>query len=87
MQNAPPLPPPSFSAQVELCCNVTTMLLKLHQRQLAGTARSREVLLALRRRVRPRLQALKDVMGYNLAGVGVLRRMLEEERQAAVASL
>ena len=54
------------------------MLLRLHQRQLAGTPACRGALLALRQRLRPRLQALKDVVGYNLAGVSVLQRMLEE---------
>lgn len=73
--------------KVELCCQVTTMLLRLHQRQLAGTPRAREVLHALRARVRPRLQQLKDTIGFNMAGCGVIRRMIDEQVAAASEGL
>lgn len=74
-------------ARTELCCTVATMLVRLHQRQLTGTARAREALHALRGEIRPRLQELKDTMGFNLAGCGVLRRMLDEQAAAASAGL
>lgn len=73
--------------KVELCCQVATMIVRLHQRQLAGTARSREALHALRGKIRPRLQQLKDTMGFNLAGCGVLRRMIDDQVAAASAGL
>jgi hypothetical protein len=70
-------------ASGELACNVATLLLRLHQRQLAGTHAARGVLLRLRAQLRPRLQALKDVMGFNLAATAQLKRVLAEQRGAA----
>jgi U3 small nucleolar RNA-associated protein 12 len=67
----------------ELACNVATLLLRLHQRQLAGTGGARGVMLRLRSQLRPRLQELKDVMGFNLAATGALKRVLAEQRGAA----
>ncbi len=67
----------------ELACAVATLLLRLHQRQLAGTPGARPVMLRLRAQLRPRLQELKDVMGCNLAATTHLRRVLAEQRGAA----
>ena len=64
--------------KVELSCQGTTMVLRLHQQQLAATPRCRATLLALRRHVRPALQGLKDIMGLNLAGCCALQCMLDE---------
>jgi len=67
----------------ELACAVATLLLRLHQRQLAGTPAARPVMLRLRRQLRPRLQALKDVMGFNMAATAQLKRLLADQRGAA----
>ena len=71
------------STSGELACAVAVLLLRLHQRQLAGTPAARPVMLRLRRQLRPRLQALKDVMGFNMAATAQLKRLLADQRGAA----
>lgn len=68
----------------ELACRVAVLLTRLHQRQLAGTRAARPALLRLRAQLRPRLQALKDIMGFNLAATAAVKRALAEQRGAAL---
>ena len=68
--------PPSF--QVELTCRVAVLLLRLHHAQLVATPSARPMLVRLRRRLRGGVQGLKDVLGFNLAALQHLQRMVKE---------
>lgn len=70
---------------IELACRVAVLLLRLHHSQLVATTSARHVLLTLSRYLRPGVQALKDLAGFNLAGLGHLQRM-QKEKTAAFAA-
>ena len=67
--------------QVELCCRVSTLLVRLHHPQLVGTPSARPTLIQLQTLLRQRVQGLKDTMGFNLAALQHLKRSVKE-RQA-----
>ncbi|GFR42436.1 hypothetical protein Agub_g3341 [Astrephomene gubernaculifera] len=63
---------------VELTVRLAVLVVRLHQGQLAATAAARPVLMRLQRRLRAAAQGLKDVVGFNMAGLGHLGRRLKE---------
>jgi U3 small nucleolar RNA-associated protein 12 len=65
-------------AHAELSCRTAVLLLRLHHAQLIATAGARHVLLKLRRYLRPAVQALKDTMGFNAAGLRHIQRLVKE---------
>jgi U3 small nucleolar RNA-associated protein 12 len=67
----------------EAVCNVAVLLLRLHQRQLAGASDARAPLVAVRDALRPRLTALRDAMGFNLAAAEALQRHFAAARAEA----
>lgn len=69
---------------VELICRVMTLLVRLHLRQLVHTPDARRVLTSLRDRLRPRMESLKDTLGFNLAGMDHMKQTLQARRQGRV---
>lgn len=57
------------ASRVELTIRVVVILLHAHQAQFAASPACRPLLAALQRGMRGRVQALKNVMGFNLAGL------------------
>lgn len=57
------------TSRVELTVRVAVMLLKAHQAKLMATPAMRPTLAALQTSLRARVQAFKNVMGFNLAGL------------------
>ena len=55
--------------KVELTIRVVVILLHAHQAQFAASPACRPLLAELQRAMRGRVQALKNVMGFNLAGL------------------
>lgn len=70
--------------QVELCCRVSTLLVRLHNPQLIATPAARPTLIQLQKVLRRSVQGLKDTMGFNLAALQHLKRCAKE-RQAGAA--
>lgn len=70
--------------QVELCCRVSTLLVRLHHPQLVATPSARPALVQLQLLLRQRVQGLKDTMGFNLAALQHLKRSVKE-RQAGLS--
>ncbi|KAK9845965.1 hypothetical protein WJX81_007060 [Elliptochloris bilobata] len=68
--------------QVELCCRVAALLVRLHHAQLTATPAARGPLVALQRLLRARTGGLKDVLGFNLAGVQHLQRLLKDRQHS-----
>lgn len=69
--------------QTELCCRVSTLLVRLHHPQLVATPSARPTLIQLQTLLRQRVQGLKDTMGFNLAALQHLKRSVKE-RQAGL---
>ncbi len=65
---------------LELVARVAVLLLRLHHAQLMSTASARPALLALQRHLRPTIKGLKDVLGFNVAAMQHLQRLLRERR-------
>jgi hypothetical protein len=68
--------------QVELCCRVAALLVRLHHAQLVATPSARGPLVALQRLLRARTGGLKDVLGFNMAGIEHLQRLLKERQRS-----
>ena len=66
-------------SQVELLCRVATLLLRVHMQQLMATPAARPVLTELQGLLRSRVQGLKDTMGFNLAAIEHLRRVVADQ--------
>ena len=58
--------------RVELTCRLAALIVRLHYVQLGATASARGVLLKLRPLIRRRAAELRDLMGFNIAGLGML---------------
>ncbi|KAL3161937.1 hypothetical protein ABBQ38_009019 [Trebouxia sp. C0009 RCD-2024] len=69
--------------QTELCCRVSTLLVRLHHPQLVATPSARPTLIQLQTLLRQRVQGLKDTMGFNVAALQHLKRSVKE-RQAGM---
>ena len=57
------------ASKVELCVRVAVMLLTAHQAQLRASPAVRPMLATLQHCLRGRVQAFRNVMGFNLAGL------------------
>ena len=66
--------------QTELCCRVSTLLVRLHHPQLVATPSARPTLIQLQTLLRQRVQGLKDTMGFNLAALQHLKRSVKERK-------
>ena len=71
--------------QIELCCRVSTLLVRLHHPQLVATPSARQTLIQLQMLLRNRVQGLKDTMGFNLAALQHLK-CSAKERQAGLSA-
>lgn len=72
----------SNMSRVELTVRVVVSLLQLHQAQLAASPVCRPLLVRLQGRVRTQVQAFKNVMGFNLAGLRHIRASILAHSQA-----
>lgn len=68
--------------QVELCCRVSTLLVRLHNPQLIATPAARPTLVQLQTLLRGSVQGLKDTMGFNLAALQHLKRSVKDRHSA-----
>ncbi|KAL3678206.1 hypothetical protein R1sor_021162 [Riccia sorocarpa] len=66
----------SEGTQVELVCRVAVLLLQIHHQQLASTVAARPTLTSLHSALKEGVQLLKDTIGFNLAAMGHLQRLL-----------
>jgi U3 small nucleolar RNA-associated protein 12 len=57
-------------------------LVKTHHHQIVANRVMRNTLILLRKHLRSSLQAQKDVIGYNLAALQLIRRKHDSERTA-----
>ena len=61
---------------------MAALLVRLHHAQLTATPAARGPLVALQRLLRARTAGLKDVLGFNMAGVQHLQRLLKERQRS-----
>ena len=64
--------------KTELTCRLASLIVRLHYVQLGATHRARAVLLRLRPLLRKRAKELRDLMGFNLAGMNMWETHLKE---------
>lgn len=67
---------------MELSCRVAALLVRLHHAQLVATPSARGPLMALQRLLAARTGGLRDVLGFNLAGLAHLQRALKERQHS-----
>lgn len=72
--------------RVETSVRVATLLVRIHQLQLSSTPDARVPLLKLQRVLRPAVQRLKDVMGFNLAAMRMVQRVAVSARAGGAAA-
>lgn len=70
-------------SQVELLCRISTLLLRVHMQQLIGTPTARPVLIKLKELLRSRVQYMKDMVGFNVAAMTHLQRVVKMRSFAA----
>ncbi|CAM9454408.1 unnamed protein product [Scytosiphon promiscuus] len=68
--------------EVELCARCAVFLLKVHQARIVSTGSMVVVLDALRTHLRRQLEASRDVVGRNMAGLRILGRLADQEKNA-----
>ncbi|CAM9439987.1 unnamed protein product [Hapterophycus canaliculatus] len=68
--------------EVELCARCAVFLLKVHQARIVSTGSMVVVLDALRTNLRQQLEASRDVVGRNMAGLRILGRLADQEKNA-----
>eukprot|EP00898_Chlorokybus_atmophyticus_P008490 jgi/Chlat1/8642/Chrsp87S00661 len=66
----------SAGDSVELVCRVSSLLLRLHHAQLSTTPAARQALSDLHASLRPAVAKLKDTLGFNLAAINHMQRLL-----------
>ena len=64
--------------KVELTCRLAALITRLHYAQLGATANARGTLLKIRPMLRARAASFRDVVGFNLAGLGMWAARVEE---------
>jgi U3 small nucleolar RNA-associated protein 12 len=64
--------------KVELTCRLAALIVRLHYAQLGATANARGTLLKIRPMLRARAASFRDVVGFNLAGLGMWAARVEE---------
>ena len=62
---------------IELLARVAILLCRVHMQQLMATAAARTTLLEIRHLIQSRLQNVKDIWGFNVAGMEYLKRQVE----------
>eukprot|EP00903_Cladosiphon_okamuranus_P011942 g11216.t1 len=68
--------------EVELCARCTVFLLRVHQARIVSTGSMVVVLDALRTNLRRQLEASRDVVGRNMAGLRILGRLADQDKNA-----
>lgn len=64
-------------AQVEMTCRVAVFLLRLHHAQLVATPGARRTLVRLLKPLRRAVQTLKHTLGFNMAAMKHLQRLVK----------
>ena len=64
--------------KTELTCRLAALIVRLHYAQLGATANARGTLLKIRPLLRARAASFRDVVGFNLAGLGMWAARVEE---------
>jgi len=64
--------------RTELACRLAALIVRLHYTQLGATAAARGVLLKLRPLLRRRAGEIRDLMGFNIAGLGMLEGYIKD---------
>ncbi|KAI9909542.1 hypothetical protein PsorP6_014803 [Peronosclerospora sorghi] len=77
----------SSHLDVEFCCRVLLCLLKLHQSAIRARASLFNELELLWTRLRAQLVASKNRMGFNVAGLKYLKRVMDDERTGFVQEI
>ncbi|CAM9524371.1 unnamed protein product [Discosporangium mesarthrocarpum] len=70
--------------EVELCARCAIFLLRVHQAQIVANRTMVGVLDLLRTHLRQQLEASRDTVGRNMAGLKLLSRSIESEKNAYV---
>ncbi len=65
--------------EVELVCRCAFFLLKVHQNQIVANRSMLLFLVSLKEHTRGKLQSQEDLMGFNRAALGFLKRTLDVE--------
>lgn len=68
------------TSKIELVCRATVLLLRLHMEQLMATPSARPLLGELRTLLHKRMQQYKDYMGFNIAGLEHLQRIIDHKK-------
>ncbi|CAB1116366.1 unnamed protein product [Ectocarpus sp. CCAP 1310/34] len=68
--------------EIELCARCAVFLLRVHQARIVSTGSMVVVLDALRNNLRRQLEASRDVVGRNMAGLRILGRLAEEDKNS-----
>jgi U3 small nucleolar RNA-associated protein 12 len=63
---------------IPLACRILFFMLKVHQKQIVSSQAMRVMLEEVRDRLRPTLQQKKHDLGFNLAGLRILGRRVQE---------
>lgn len=77
----------SSHLEVEFCCNVLLVLLKLHHTAICNRPTLLNALELLWQRLRQQLTEKKNRIGFNLAGMKYLKRQIDEERTGFVQEI
>lgn len=73
--------------EVELCWRCVVFVLRIHHTQIVANRTLITTLEKLRSRLRDRLLEYRDLLGFNLAALGHLKRQVEEDKNAYVIDL
>jgi U3 small nucleolar RNA-associated protein 12 len=73
--------------EVELCWRCVIFLLRAHHTQLVANRALVPTLTRLREVLRPQLTQYRDMIGFNVAGLGHLKRALEADKNVYLADV
>ena len=68
------------TSKIELVCRATVLLLRVHMQEIMSTPSARPLLGEMRSLLHQKVQGYKDTMGFNLAGLEHLKRMVNENK-------
>jgi U3 small nucleolar RNA-associated protein 12 len=67
--------------KVELTCKIAALVMRLHANSFGRTPETRRTLVTLRPLLRSRAKEVRDLMGFNLAGLGVLDAFIRDNEE------
>lgn len=69
--------------QAEVCVRLTMCLLKAHHSRMMSTPACKSVLADVQRSLRTRVQAMKSLMGFNVAGLNHIKHTIKQGMEPA----